>query len=80
VTLRLAEDYPYYKELLDRHGIRITRRLVIEELEEIQNSGYRPSVIRRVLETRAAGEERQQRPTARLRHALEDLDRVLDSI
>ena len=42
VTLDLAEDYYLYKETLARHGVQISRRLVIEELAEIQNSGYAP--------------------------------------
>jgi predicted acylesterase/phospholipase RssA len=80
VTLRLAEDYPHYKDLLARHGIQITRRLVIEELEEIQRSGYRPATIRRILETRAAGEERRQRPAARLRSTLGELETLLETL
>ena len=43
VTLDLAEDYPAYKETLARHGVPITRRLVIEELAEIHNSGSDPA-------------------------------------
>jgi predicted acylesterase/phospholipase RssA len=80
VTLRLAEDYPRYKELLARHGISITRRLVIEELEEIRRAGNRPAVIRKVLEDRAADRDtfRRQRPMSRLRDTLADLDAALD--
>jgi NTE family protein len=52
VTLFLAEDYLQYKEILARHGIPLSRRLVIEELAEIQRSGYDPRVIERVLEAR----------------------------
>ena len=60
VTLDLAEDYPSYKETLARHGVPITRRLVIEELAEIHNSGSDPAVIRRVLEART----HRMRPTS----------------
>jgi hypothetical protein len=82
VTVRLAEDYAWYKELLARHGISITRRLVIEELEEIRRSGNRPSVIRRVLEarTRDADGRQQVRTLSRLRNTLAELDGALERI
>ena len=54
VTLRLAEDYPNYKEILARHGIPFSRRIVMEELREIQESGYDPEVIRLILEKRSS--------------------------
>jgi hypothetical protein len=54
VTLNLAEAYQDYKEVLARHGIPISRRLVIGELAEIRESGYDPEVIRQVLEKRSA--------------------------
>lgn len=52
VTLDLAQDYQNYKEILARHGVPLTRRLVIEELQEIQRSGNDPQVIERILEAR----------------------------
>jgi predicted acylesterase/phospholipase RssA len=52
VTLHLAQDYQNYKEILARHGVPLTRRLVIEELHEIQESGNDPAVIERILEAR----------------------------
>jgi NTE family protein len=52
VTLDLAEDYQNYKETLARHGIPLTRRLVIEELQQIQRSGNDPGVFERILEAR----------------------------
>ena len=78
ITLRLAEDYGYYKDLLERHGIQITRRLVIEELDEIRRSGYRPAVIRRILERQAAANDR--RGPARLRQTLADLEGYLEAL
>ena len=39
VTLDLAHDYAHYKAILARHGIPLSRRLVIGELAEIQQSG-----------------------------------------
>jgi predicted acylesterase/phospholipase RssA len=82
VTLRLAEEYADYKELLARHGINITRRLVIEELEEIRRSGNRPAVIRRVLEDRAKDRVEQKRPRtlSQLRSTLATLDEALERI
>ncbi len=52
MTLDLAQDYQNYKDILARHGIPLSRRLVIEELNEIERSGYDPEVIERVLEAR----------------------------
>jgi NTE family protein len=52
VTLDLAQDYQNYKESLARHGVPLSRRLVIEELNEIQRSGNDPQVIERILEAR----------------------------
>jgi predicted acylesterase/phospholipase RssA len=82
VTLDLAEDYPRYKSILSRHGIPITRRLVIEELAEIQQSGYNPEVIRRVLEARsgACKREKAATPVCRLQRTLAELDLLIDSL
>jgi NTE family protein len=52
VTLDLAQDYQNYKESLARHGVPLSRRLVIDELQEIERSGYDPAVIERILEAR----------------------------
>ncbi len=80
VTLDLAEDYPHYKSILARHGIPITRRLVIEELAEIQQSGYDPEVIRRVLEARssACARGKGDTPVCRLQKALAELEMMLE--
>lgn len=80
VTLHLAEDYHHYKLVLARHGIPLTRRLVIEELAEIQRSGYDPAVIRRVLEAHrpACGRRGPHSPVCQLSRALAELEMVLD--
>ncbi len=52
VTLDLAEDYQHYKQILAGHNIPISRRLVVEELTEIRESGYDPEILREVLEKR----------------------------
>jgi predicted acylesterase/phospholipase RssA len=82
VTLDLAEDYPRYKSILARHGIPISRRLVIEELAEIQQSGYDPEVIRRVLEARsnACRRGKGDNPTCQLQKTLAELDLVLETL
>ena len=81
VTLDLAEDYAHYKDVLARHGIPLSRRLVITELAEIRESGYDPEVIRRVLEARRPPCGRQGRgtPVCELTRALAELDLALDS-
>jgi NTE family protein len=82
VTLDLAEDYPRYKEILTRHGIPLSRRLVIAELAEIQESGYDPAVVRRVLESRPAACNRGGRgtPVCQLTRALAELELALDTL
>ena len=82
VTIDLAEDYPRYKQILARHGIPLSRRLVITELAEIEQSGYDPEVIRRVLEARTAGCNRRARgtPVCQLTRALAELEMTLDSM
>lgn len=78
VSLRLAEDYDNYQSMLSRHGITINRRLLNEELREIQQSEYKPAVIRRVLEARSAAYRRRGRtPVGELNRALTDLDAAL---
>jgi predicted acylesterase/phospholipase RssA len=82
VTLDLAEDYAHYRKILVRHGIPLSRRLVITELAEIRESGYDPEVIRRILEARRplCGREGQRdTPVCELTRVLAELDLVLDS-
>ena len=80
VTLDLAHDYQSYKEALARHGVPLSRRLVIEELAEIQGSGYNPAVIQRILEARQpnCGEANRNSPSCRLSRALAELELELD--
>lgn len=80
VTVDLAEDYQYFKEVLARHGIPITRRLVIEEVAEIAASNYDPGVIRRVLEARAIRSARRRcdTPISQLERTLAELELLLD--
>lgn len=78
VTLDLAEDYQRYKDTLARHGIAISRRLVIEELAAIRQSNYDPRVVRQILSSRAADYERRNTPVHRLNGALTELELVLE--
>ena len=82
VTLDLAADYSKFKEILSRHKIPITRRLVIEELSKISQSNYDPEVVRHVLEARSPGFGREQMdsPFCRLNRTLADLEMTLDQM
>jgi hypothetical protein len=81
VTLDLAEDYATYKEILTRHGIALSRRLVIEELAEIQRSGYDSKVTERILEARESASDGSTRdsPWRQLSRALAELELELES-
>jgi hypothetical protein len=80
VSLKLAEDFAIFEERLARFNIRISRRLLFEELAEIQRSDYNPLVIRRVLEARSSAYRKRRSGPAvgQLQRALGDLDALLD--
>ncbi len=80
VSLELAENFAYYEELLARSDIRISRRLLFEELDEIQRSNYDPPVIRRVLEARSSAYRRRgaRSDFGQLSRALAELDQLLE--
>lgn len=83
VTLNIAEDYAHYKDLLERHGIQITRRVLLQELQKLQHDGDSPQALRRILErpARRAPRLKKRRATTRpLRRALNDLDKTLEQI
>lgn len=82
VTLKLAENYAYLDNLLSRHGIAITERLVDEELEVIRAANYKPTVLQRILERRPVQPKRPAAPKvteslANLSDTLNDLDAIL---
>lgn len=60
VTVGLCENFPYFRQVLARHGIEISPRLVQEELEDIRAGNYAPEVLRRVF---AQSEERRSGAT-----------------
>ncbi len=83
VTLNLAENYVYFDNLLSRHDIAITERLVEEELDAIRAAGYKPSVLQRILERRPAHSKRSSTPTVAeslsiLSDTLNELDAILN--
>jgi predicted acylesterase/phospholipase RssA len=82
VTIDLAEDYPFYKEVLARHGIPISRRLVIEELAQIHQSGYNPDVIQKILESHPArcAEGRRDTPVCQLDRTLAQLELLIEGM
>ncbi len=82
VTLDLARDYPYYKEILERHGIPMSRSRVIEELAEISSSGNDMDTLRRVLEARSPrnGPRRRDKAMRQLNRTLEELEVTLDAM
>ncbi len=81
VTLDLAEDYYAYKEILACHGVPISRRLVVEELAEIRESGYDPHVIQRVLGARRpnCSGARRDTPLCQLSRALAALELQIET-
>ena len=81
VTLDLAQEHGTYKDILARHGIPLSRRLVIEELQEIVNSGNDPEVIERILEKRKPRCDEQNRDSlfCRLSESLNQLERELET-
>lgn len=84
VTIDLAQDYQHYKEALGRHGIPITRRLVIDELAEIDNSGNDPEVIQFILQARDrdadCGRRRGDRTLCKLNHSLANLELFINDL
>lgn len=82
VTMDLAVDYAYYKQVLGRHGIPLSRRLVIEEMAKIVESDYDPEVIRSVLEARSegCGQRNRDTPVCKLNRALAELELALEAL
>lgn len=72
VTMDLAADYGFYKDVLARHGIPISRSRVIEELAAIAGSENDPETLRDVLEARPV-----QHASARRKSPIGELDRAL---
>ncbi len=82
VTQRIAEDYARYKILLERHGIAITRRVLLQELRALQMDAQDPRTLKRILENPPAQPrlKRRRAATRPLRRALTDLNTTLEII
>jgi NTE family protein len=78
VTLYLAMSFKYYSDLLSRHGIFISERLVEEELAVIRAAENQPDVLRRILENRPANPKQITAKTAT--EALGNLDDTLNQL
>ena len=85
VSVQMAEEYSHYQELLARYGVRISRQLVTDELDEIRAAEYEPAVISQVLERRGVRTgvsiaPRSGKPLRRLRATLADLEHTLEGL
>lgn len=77
VTVGLCERFEHYRDVLTRHGIEISPRLVEEELEQIRRSGYDPAIVSEVL---ARTHLRRERPTPPLGKTIERLSQSLNRL
>lgn len=82
VTLRFAEDYAHFKTMLERHDIPITRRILLQELRELQQDSSSTSTLRRILENppELPRMKRRRAATRPLRRALTDLNATLEKL
>ncbi|MDT8305512.1 MAG: patatin-like phospholipase family protein [Anaerolineae bacterium] len=80
VTLDLAEDFAHYREVLARHNIPVSRRLLVEEMQEIWASDYDPEVLRHILSSRPKVERAPGGWASELRDTLSELEAALDRI
>lgn len=81
VTIDLAQEYPSLKQVLTRHAIPITRRIVIEEINAIRESKFDQETVRQILEDRKApcGRHKFDSPACKLAQVLSELEMALDS-
>lgn len=88
VTIDLADQYHQLKATLARHGIQISRRFVIEELEAMRASNYDVNVVHEMLErsekrlaqvakARQQDEDAAKETGGSLKKALDELERTL---
>ena len=81
VTVDLAQEYAHLKQVLSRHAIPISRRIVIEEINEIRDSGFDENIIRQILEAEKGpcGRHKFDSPACKLALVLSELEMALDS-
>ncbi len=82
VSLRLAENHAQFKDIMARHNVPVSPRLVLEELNEIQQNDYDPRVLRRVLEARSPAHKRRRAktPAGDLQTTLDELETALGKL
>lgn len=82
VSLKIAEDYDYYKSMLERHDIPITRRLLLQELRALQQDGASTQTLHEILENPPPQPrlKRRRAATRPLRRALAELDKTLEAM
>jgi NTE family protein len=78
VTLDLAKDFAYYREVLARHSIPVSRRLLVEEMQEIWASDYDPEVLRQILSSTSPKSPATSGWASDLRSTLSDLEVALE--
>jgi predicted acylesterase/phospholipase RssA len=78
VTVDLASEYDYFKNVLARNQIEISRSRVIPQLELMEQAEGDAEVMRDILESMPI--EAWQRGPRALEHALEELDTLLDEM
>ena len=75
VTLDLAEDYHYFKATLARHGIDISARKVVPQIEKILHANNKTEALEDVLDV--VPYEQTQKPIPRLRRILNDIEEMV---
>jgi NTE family protein len=76
VARDLNAHYEYYKDLMRRHGIRISRAWITRDLQALQQAGDDIEVVRQILVADGA----PHNAPGGLTHTLAELDRVLRRI
>ena len=80
VTLDLAQDFAYYRAVLLRHGIPVTRRLLVEEMQQIWQSGQDPAVLRKILLPQSTASEPAHTTVQELGRTLAALEELLSTL
>jgi predicted acylesterase/phospholipase RssA len=74
VATHLKQHYPYYHEMMARHGIAISDRRIEQDLDNLHRAGHDPRVVRAAISTDGA----LHTAPAGLAHTLAELDRLLN--
>lgn len=76
VTIELASEYNYYRDVLARNQFKISRSRVIPQLAKMEQAGDDAETVREILEMAPQGHRRNGKRM--LNRALDDLEVVLD--